>query len=103
MPPVEASVPARALTPDYAGILRFFRPPGMPSQEGIEVGGAFAMRIHAFCDRVSFVLPVRPGFSAVSANKRAFRQRVGGKLFACSLAGHGINIFPNVLAVAPQV
>ena len=61
------------------------------------------MRIHAFCDRVSFVLPLRPGFSAFSANKRAFRQRVGGKLFACSLAGHGINIFPNVLAVAPQV
>ena len=38
------------------------------------------MRIHAFCDRVSFMLPVRPGFSAFSANKRAFRQRVGGKL-----------------------
>lgn len=53
------------------------------------------MWIHAFCDRFSFMLPVQPGFYAFSANKRAFRQRVGGKLFACSLAGHGINIFPT--------
>lgn len=30
MPPVEASVPARALTPDYAGILRFFGRLGCP-------------------------------------------------------------------------
>ena len=117
MPPVEASVPARALTPDYAGILRFFGRLGCPRKRAsrweapLQCGSMpFAIAFPS-CSRFGLGFPPfrqtkelsasalaeSPLHAAWRATASTFSQRPG-----CCAAGLIRNSFPQSTSAGAQ-